>query len=108
MHAILISRDGTHVFTGEQATKNPAVNIFKLSDEKEITTYQQLKGHKFGIIQIVESPVKPYLVSLGSEPDKGLFVWDWVQGTKLTVNKLSKPVNAIRFNVSGTYLISAE
>ncbi|CAD8068911.1 unnamed protein product [Paramecium primaurelia] len=107
VHAILISRDGTHVFTGEQATKNPAVNIFKLTDEREINISQQLKGHKFGITQIVESPAKPYLVSLGSEPDKGLFVWDWSQGIKLTVNKLSKPVNTIRFNDNGRLLISA-
>jgi hypothetical protein len=35
------------------------------------------------------------LISLGDPNDKGLFVWDWRNGTKLSSNKLSKPVFTI-------------
>ena len=46
-------------------------------------------------------------MSLGNENDRGLFVFDLNTGNKITVNKLSKNVNSIRFNDKGTLLVSA-
>ena len=36
VHAVLISRDGSQVYTGEQATKSPAINVFKLDEQREL------------------------------------------------------------------------
>lgn len=47
------------------------------------------------------------MVSLGSAPDKGLFVWDFKSGKKETVNKLSKHVHCVAFDDTGTLMASA-
>lgn len=39
-----------------------------------------------------------YLISMGNENDKGLFVWDIEKSTRLTLNKISRKINAIIFN----------
>ncbi|MFO0007517.1 MAG: hypothetical protein ACK559_41025 [bacterium] len=37
-----------------------------------------MRGHKFGVESVKFSPDNRYLVSLGDQNDKGLFVWDWL------------------------------
>lgn len=41
------------------------------------------------------TPNSEFLISLGDPNDRGLFVWDWRNGVKLSSNKLSKPVTTI-------------
>lgn len=38
---------------------------------------KHLKGHKYGIESVMFSPNLEYLISLGDNNDRGLFVWDW-------------------------------
>jgi WD40 repeat protein len=38
---------------------------------------KHLKGHKYGIESVIFSPNLEYLISLGDNNDRGLFVWDW-------------------------------
>ena len=45
-----------------------------------------------------------YLVSVGDNNDKGLFVWDWREQTKLTMNKLSKNTYSACFSNDGSKL----
>ncbi|CAD8092166.1 unnamed protein product [Paramecium sonneborni] len=107
VNSILISRDGNHIFTGEQSFKSPAINIYQIKDQKIIQPTHRLIGHKFGIKQILESPIKPFLLSLGTESDKTLFLWDLQYNKSLSINKLENKVNSIRFSKKGTILISA-
>jgi WD40 repeat protein len=59
---------------------------------------KQLKGHKYGIESVIFSPNLDYLISLGDNNDRGLFVWDWNNEQRVTSNKLGKPVNTIAFS----------
>ncbi len=43
-----------------------------------------LRGHKFGIEALRFSPDISMLVSLGSQNDKGLFIWNWREGVKIS------------------------
>lgn len=66
----------------------------------------QLKGHKFGVKILLFSPNNKYLVSIGNGYDRGLFVWDWRNEVKLTLNKVSKEVNSACFSNDGTKLVT--
>jgi len=48
------------------------------------------------------SPNGKYLVSIGDENDKGLFVWDWLSEKRLTLNKLLKVPLSGCFSGDGT------
>lgn len=52
------------------------------------------------------SPDNRYLVSLGDQNDKGLFVWDWVKEQKVCQNKLSKPVLAFAFSPDQDFFVT--
>ena len=101
---VTYSKDGKFLIAGEGVCKSPEINIWDLRHE---TPPVCLKGHKFGIEKILFSPNNNYLVSIGDENDKGLFLWDWEKEIKLSMNKLSKKIHAAVFNPSGTLLITA-
>lgn len=101
---VTYSKDGKFLIAGEGVCKNPEINIWDLRHENPPVC---LKGHKFGIEKILFSPNNNYLVSIGDENDKGLFVWDWEKEIKLTMNKLSKKINSATFNLTGTLLVTA-
>mmetsp|Transcript_23635 Transcript_23635/g.23341 ORF Transcript_23635/g.23341 Transcript_23635/m.23341 type:complete len:155 (-) Transcript_23635:1009-1473(-) len=48
-----------------------------------------------------------YLISLGDNNDRGLFVWDWENEQRVTSNKLGKPVNTLSFSEQGDYFVTA-
>jgi mitogen-activated protein kinase binding protein 1 len=56
---------------------------------------KSLKGHKYGVECLKFTINAEYLISLGDPNDRGLFVWDWRNGVKLSSNKLSKPATII-------------
>ena len=54
---------------------------------KTATVYNEikhLKGHKYGIEAVLFSPKNDFLISLGDPNDRGLFVWDWRNETKIS------------------------
>lgn len=53
------------------------------------------------------SPNNRYLISLGDENDKGLFVWEMERKIKITCNKLSKAVTCMAFADNGSYFVTA-
>ena len=82
---------------GENAFKSPEITIWKLdyNEERQVTKYDEIKhlrGHKFGIECLKFAPKNNFLISLGDPQDKGLFVWNWQEESKITKNLLSKPV----------------
>jgi len=101
--ALCFSPDGKYLAI---ASKGLEVSIWDL----HITTNQPaftIKGHKYGIDNILFSPNMQYFVSIGDANDKGLFVCDWANETILTKNKVSKKINSAVFTSSGQYLITA-
>lgn len=98
------SKDGKFLIAGEGTCKNPEINVWDMRNDNPPIS---LKGHKFGIQVLLFSPDNRYLVSIGDDNDKGLFVWDWEKETKLSLNKLSKKINTAKFNAKGTLLVTA-
>lgn len=52
------------------------------------------------------SPNMKYLVSIGDENDKGLFVWDWITEERITLNKMSKVPLSACFSEDGTKFVT--
>ena len=71
------------------------------------TPIKSLKGHKFGVERIIFAPQNQFLITLGDANDRGMFVWDWLNETKISQNKLSKPVNAIAFSEEQDFFVTA-
>jgi WD40 repeat protein len=99
------SPNGKYIVFGEVVCKTSEIFIYDLLSDQII---YQLRGHKFGISNVLYSPNGRYLISIGGENDKGLFVWDVTKNyTKLTLNKLSKKIHASEFNSTGSLFITA-
>jgi WD40 repeat protein len=104
--SVAFSEDGQYLAAGEGTTKQPEITIWKLIPEEEPIVYATLKGHKLSIEALLFSPNSRYLISLGDENDKGLFVWDVERKIKITCNKLSKVVRAIAFSEDCSYFVT--
>ena len=92
---------------GEGALRQPEITIWEITQDGDYEEIKHLKGHKYGIESVMFSPNMEYLISLGDNNDRGLFVWDWRNETRVTSNKLGKPVNTIAFAKSGEYFVTA-
>jgi len=82
----------------------------KGANDKTVTKYEKsrtLKGHKYGIENIIFSPHMEYLISLGDTNDRGLFVWEWRKEQRITSNKLGKPVKHIAFSPENDFFVTA-
>ncbi|MPC71810.1 Mitogen-activated protein kinase-binding protein 1 [Portunus trituberculatus] len=52
------------------------------------------------------SPTQKYVVSVGSQHDMIVNVWDWRGGVKVASNKFSSKVKAISFAENGSYFVT--
>lgn len=52
------------------------------------------------------SPNGKYVVSIGSQHDSMVFVWDWKNDVKIASNKVSCKVKAISFTENGEYFVT--
>ena len=80
--SVTFSSDGKYLAAGESAFTKPEIVIWQVdyqSDTKSVryTFLKSLKGHKFGVESLRFSPNGVFLVSLGDQNDRGLFVWRW-------------------------------
>ena len=76
------SADGRYVVTGEQGHK-PLVRIWEYSSLRELVS---LAGHTHGIEYVRFHPDQNYVISVGAEHDKSVFVWCWRSQTKIGAN----------------------
>lgn len=55
----------------------PEITIWEILSDGNYKEIKNLKGHKYGIEAVRFAPNHEYLISLGDNNDRGLFVWDW-------------------------------
>eukprot|EP00092_Neocalanus_flemingeri_P025169 GFUD01027295.1.p1 GENE.GFUD01027295.1~~GFUD01027295.1.p1 ORF type:complete len:1347 (-),score=391.76 GFUD01027295.1:88-4128(-) len=97
------SEDGRYLATGESGHL-PCVRVW---DTQDMSSVVELSGHKFGINCVAFSPKKKYIVSVGTQHDMIVNVWEWRSGTKVASNKVSAKVEAVSFAENGSYFVTA-
>ena len=60
----------------------------------------------FAFIIKAFSPNAKYVVSIGSQHDMMVIVWDWKNNLIIATNKVSSKVKAISFSMSGDYFVT--
>lgn len=70
------------------------------------TVVAEFLGHKYAISCIAFSPTGKYLVSVGSQHDMIVNVFDWKQNLKIASNKVSAKVVAVCFSQDGNYFVT--
>ncbi|CAB4068842.1 MAPKBP1 [Lepeophtheirus salmonis] len=97
------SEDGRFLVTGE-CGHLPSVRIWDVHEKNMIAEFS---GHKFGINCVAFAPNNKYVVSVGSQHDMIVNVWDWKNNVKVASNKISTKVKAISFSENGNYFVTA-
>ncbi|XP_023335709.1 mitogen-activated protein kinase-binding protein 1 isoform X3 [Eurytemora carolleeae] len=97
------SEDGRYLVTGE-CGHLPSVRVW---DNQEKQFVGEFQGHKYGINCVAFAPNNKYIVSVGSQHDMIVNVWDWRNNIKVASNKVSTKVKAISFAENGSYFVTA-
>ncbi|XP_077397386.1 WD repeat-containing protein 62 isoform X2 [Festucalex cinctus] len=101
--ALAFSCDGKHLVTGESGHL-PCVRVWQVDEGVEVGSVQK---HKCSVSCVAFSPSGAYVVSVGSQYDMTVCVWDWKKGSVLASNKVSSSVSAISFSQDGGYFVTA-
>ncbi|XP_054711970.1 mitogen-activated protein kinase-binding protein 1-like [Uloborus diversus] len=96
------SYDGKYLATGECGV----VSHVRVWDVQKLSQVADLSGHKHGINCVAFSPNMKYVVSIGSQHDMVVNVWDWRNKQKVASNKVSCKVKAISFSAGGNYFVT--
>ena len=78
-----------------QSGHQPAVRVW---DVEETTQVSEFHGHKFGINCVAFHPNLKYVVSIGTQHDMAVNVWNWRANVKVASNKVATKVNIPRNN----------
>ena len=81
-----------------QSGHQPMVRVWDSEERVQVTEFD---GHNFGVRCVSFSPSGRYLVSIGSQYDMMVNVWDWKHALKISSNKVSSKVNAMAFSENG-------
>ncbi|KAH9499537.1 Mitogen-activated protein kinase-binding protein 1, partial [Bulinus truncatus] len=100
--ALSFSRDGKHLITGETGHQ-PAVRVWDVADKTQVAEFL---GHKFGINCVAFSPNMKEVVSVGTQHDMMVCVWNWKSGNKVASNKVSSKVSALAFSEDGKCFVT--
>ncbi|KAH8403058.1 hypothetical protein KR222_003763, partial [Zaprionus bogoriensis] len=110
--SVAFSRCGRFVATGECGI-NPAIKVWEL--ESPNGNLEQCSGgsvvaefvdHKYAVTCVAFSPTGKYLVSVGSQHDMIVNVFDWRANLKMASNKISSKVAAVCFAEDGSYFVT--
>ncbi|ELU17931.1 hypothetical protein CAPTEDRAFT_22608, partial [Capitella teleta] len=91
---LAFSRDGKHLVTGETGHQ-PAVRVWEV---ESLTQVSEFVAHKFGINCVDFSPNSKFIVSIGSQHDMGINVFNWKSNLKMASNKVANKVTAVCFS----------
>lgn len=100
--AVKFSKDGKNIVTGE-CGHQPAVRVWDVEEKTQVAEHH---GHKFGINCVAFSPNLKYIVSIGSQHDMMVAVWNWKTGTKVASNKISSKVTSVAFSEDGSMFVT--
>ncbi|CAG9861239.1 unnamed protein product [Phyllotreta striolata] len=112
--SLSFSACGRYIVTGE-CGHQPAVRVWDLQSDPQsghpglAPQPQQVAEflvHKFGINCVAFSPTGKYVVSVGTQHDMIVNVWDWKSNIKVASNKVSTKVKAIAFAENGSYFVT--
>ncbi|GAB0099744.1 mitogen-activated protein kinase-binding protein 1-like [Sergentomyia squamirostris] len=111
--AVAFSQCGRYVATGECGI-NPAIKVWELDPlngnlENGVTggnVVAEFLGHKYAVSCVAFSPTGKYLVSVGSQHDMIVNVFDWKLNLKIASNKVSAKVVAVAFSEDGSYFVT--
>ncbi|XP_036329884.1 mitogen-activated protein kinase-binding protein 1-like, partial [Rhagoletis pomonella] len=110
--SVAFSRCGRYVATGECGI-NPAIKVWELDSPNgnlEHTTggnvVAEFFDHKYAVTCVAFSPTGKYLVSIGSQHDMIVNVFDWKLNQKMASNKISSKVSALSFAEDGSYFVT--
>ncbi|XP_019845144.2 mitogen-activated protein kinase-binding protein 1 isoform X8 [Bactrocera dorsalis] len=110
--SVAFSRCGRYVATGECGI-NPAIKVWELDSPNgnlEHTTggnvVAEFFDHKYAVTCVAFSPTGKYLVSIGSQHDMIVNVFDWRSNQKMASNKISSKVSALSFAEDGSYFVT--
>ena len=71
--SLAFSEDGRYMVTGE-CGHAPCVRIWDVAEKQQISEFP---GHKYGVNVVAFAPNGKYVVSVGSQQDMIVNVWDW-------------------------------
>ncbi|CAH0549034.1 unnamed protein product, partial [Brassicogethes aeneus] len=112
--SLAFSSCGRYIVTGE-CGHQPAVRVWDLQSDLQsqhpgLTPQPQqiaeFLGHKYGVNCVAFSPTTKYVVSIGTQHDMIVNVWDWKNNIKVASNKVSTKVKSIAFADNGSYFVT--
>ncbi|XP_046743905.1 mitogen-activated protein kinase-binding protein 1 isoform X1 [Diprion similis] len=103
--SLALSGDGKLLATGE-CGHVPNVRVWDVADPHNAVQIAEFPGHKYGINCVAFSPGNKYVVSVGSQHDMIVNVWDWKNNVKVASNKVSSKVKAVSFAENGNYFVT--
>ncbi|SPP79334.1 mitogen-activated protein kinase-binding protein 1 isoform X8 [Drosophila guanche] len=110
--SVAFSRCGRYVATGECGI-NPAIKVWELETPNGNLEHctggsviAEFVDHKYAVTCVAFSPTGKYLVSVGSQHDMIVNVFDWRANLKMASNKISSKVAAVCFAEDGTYFVT--
>ncbi|XP_058453064.1 uncharacterized protein LOC131431397 isoform X2 [Malaya genurostris] len=111
--AVAYSQCGRYLATGE-CGHNPSIKVWEL-DANGNGSYEngaagsivaEFSGHKYAVSCVAFSPTGKYLVSVGSQHDNVVNVFDWKANLKIASNKVSAKVVAVSFSEDANYFVT--
>ncbi|XP_044579059.1 uncharacterized protein LOC123261509 isoform X3 [Cotesia glomerata] len=103
--SLALAGDGRLLVTGE-CGHMPNVRVWDISDRQNAIQIAEFSSHKYGINCVAFSPSNKYVVSIGSQHDMIVNVWDWRNNVKVASNKVSSKVKAVSFAENGSYFVT--
>ncbi|TGZ73093.1 hypothetical protein CRM22_001704 [Opisthorchis felineus] len=100
--AVDFSPDGKFIATGESG-HHPMVRLWNVSDGSHLAEFA---GHHFRVIAVRFSPSARYLVSLGSQDDNTVYVWDRTGGQRVASAKVTNKINGVAFSPNGQFFVT--
>ncbi|XP_050299920.1 uncharacterized protein LOC126738571 isoform X2 [Anthonomus grandis grandis] len=112
--SLAYSSCGRYIVTGE-CGHQPAVRVWDLQSDPQSVhpglasqpqQVAEFMGHKYGVNCVSFSPNNKYVVSVGTQHDMIVNLWDWRNNIKVASNKVSTKVKAIAFAENGSYFVT--